>query len=106
MRSGDRIRRRLDEEIRRYDKLIVVLSESCLASQWVEQEIESALAHERDKGAAIVIPIRIDDVVLGANSGWPALIRNTRHIGDFTGWASRTDYQAALERLLRDLAKN
>jgi hypothetical protein len=38
-----------------------------------------------------------------AEGGWPALIRNTRHIGDFTYWRDYTAYQEAFARLLRDL---
>ncbi len=34
--------------------------------------------------------------------GWPALIRNTRNIGNFTRWKQHDAYQKALERLLRD----
>ena len=35
--------------------------------------------------------------------GWPALIRNTRNIGDFRKWKQHDPYQKAFERLLRDL---
>ena len=35
--------------------------------------------------------------------GWPALIRNTRNIGDFTRWKHHDEYQKAFARLLRDL---
>ena len=38
-----------------------------------------------------------------AEPGWPALIRNTRHIGDFTRWKEHDAHQVAFERLLRDL---
>jgi len=36
-------------------------------------------------------------------TGWPALIRRTRHIGDFRGWETHGTYQHALARLLQDL---
>jgi len=36
-------------------------------------------------------------------TGWPALIRNTRNIGDFRRWKTHDAYQQALARLLRDL---
>jgi hypothetical protein len=35
--------------------------------------------------------------------GWPALIRNTRNIGDFQRWKTYDVYQKAFDRLLRDL---
>ena len=42
MKIGDRIRPRIDETIRLYDKLLLVLSKTSVASQWVEQEVETA----------------------------------------------------------------
>jgi hypothetical protein len=103
MKIGDRLRPRIDETIRVYDKLLLVLSKSSTASQWVEQEVETALARERQQGATILFPVRIDNTVMALETGWPALIRNTRHIGDFRRWKTHDVYQKALDRLLRDL---
>ena len=54
--------------------------------QWVEQEVETALARERQQGTTVLFPVRIDDTVMTLETGWPALIRNTRNIGDFRRW--------------------
>jgi hypothetical protein len=43
LKIGDRIRDRIDESIRLRDKLLLILSESSIASEWVEHEVESAL---------------------------------------------------------------
>jgi uncharacterized protein YjbI with pentapeptide repeats len=103
LKIGDKIRPRIDETIRLHDKLLLVLSEYSVISQWVEQEVETALAKEREQGRMVLFPIRLDDTVMKINSGWPALIKNTRNIGDFTGWKSYREYRNAFERLLRDL---
>jgi hypothetical protein len=103
MKIGDRIRPRIDETIRVYDKLLLVLSKTSVASQWVEQEVETALARERQQGTTILFPIRLDNTVMTLETGWPALIRNTRNIGDFRRWKTHDVYQKALDRLLRDL---
>ena len=50
MKIGDRLRPRIDETIRVYDKLLLVLSKTSVASQWVEQEMETALAREHQHG--------------------------------------------------------
>ncbi len=70
---------------------------------WVEQEVETALERERRHGQIVLLPIRLDDTVLEIETGWPALIRNTRHIGDFTRWKEHDAYRQSFERLMRDL---
>ncbi len=103
LKVGDKIRPRIDESIRLYDKLLLVLSAHSVASQWVEQEVETALAEERKENRTVLLPIRLDNAVMEMEGGWPALIRNTRNIGDFTCWKEHDAYQKGLERLLRDL---
>jgi len=81
-----------------------VLSRSSVASQWVEQEVESALARERKENKVVFVPILLDKTVMGIDEGWPALIRNTRNIGDFSNRKRSDAYHKALDRLLRDLS--
>lgn len=101
---GARIRPTIDESIRVHEKLLLVLSEASVASQWVEQEVETALAREREQeGRTVLFPIRIDGAVMESKAGWPALLKNTRNVGDFTRWKDHDSYQKVFERLLRDL---
>jgi len=103
MKIGDRLRPRIDETIRLYDKLLLILSKTSVESHWVEQEVETALARERLQGTTVLFPVRIDDTVMAQQTGWPALIHRTRHVGDFRDWESYGAYQKAFDRLLRDL---
>jgi uncharacterized protein YjbI with pentapeptide repeats len=103
MKIGDRIRPRIDESIRIHDKLLLVLSEYSVASQWVEHEVEHALDLERERAAPVLFPIRLDDAVMESKVGWAGNTRRTRHIGDFSRWKDHDAYQEAFERLLRDL---
>lgn len=103
LKIGYKLRPSIDESIRLYDKLLLVLSEHSLTSQWVEQEVETALEKERREQRAALFPICVDGAIIAIEGGWPALIRNTRHIGDFTHWKHQDAYQRAFERLLRDL---
>ena len=105
MKIGDKIRPRIDEVIRVHDKLLLVLSENSVNSEWVEKEVETAFGNERERKETVLFPIRLDDSVMEIKNGWPADIRRTRHIGDFTNWKDRDSYQAAIKRLLRDLGK-
>jgi uncharacterized protein YjbI with pentapeptide repeats len=93
----------IDASIRKHDKLLLVLSRQSIASDWVEQEVETALARERDEKRLVLFPIRLDDAVSETDRTWAANLRRTRHIGDFSNWKERDAYQAAFARLLQDL---
>jgi len=103
MKIGDRLRPRIDETIRLYDKLLLVLSKTSVASTWVEQEVETAIEQESKRGTTVLFPVRIDNTVMTLETGWPALVRRTRHIGDFRRWKTHGVYQKAFDRLLGDL---
>jgi hypothetical protein len=104
MKIGDKIRPRIDESIRLYDKLLLVLSEHSICSQWVEHEVEMALAKERTKKQTVLFPVRLDKAIIEMNqNGWPSEVRHTRHIGDFERWKDHDSYQKSFQRLLRDL---
>ena len=49
-----------------------------VSSQWVEQEVETALAKERQEKRTVLFPIRLDETIMQLAGGWPALIRNKR----------------------------
>lgn len=106
LKIGEKIRPTIDESIIRHDRLLLMLSEHSVASQWVEQEVETALAREREEKRTILFPIRLDNALTKVTSGWPALIQNTRHIGNFEHWKNYEEYQKAFSRLLRDLKHN
>ncbi|NER84179.1 MAG: toll/interleukin-1 receptor domain-containing protein, partial [Leptolyngbya sp. SIO1D8] len=100
---GAKIRVGIDEAIRRYDKLLLILSEHSVNSQWVEQEVETALEKERERNQLVLFPIRVDEAVMTSGDGWTRLIKNTRNIGNFNHWQDYQSYQKGLERLVRDL---
>lgn len=103
MKIGDKIRPRIDESIRVHEKLLLILSEHSLASDWVEHEVEAALEQERQRKETVLFPIRVDEAVMRSEIGWAAHIKRTRHIGDFQKWEGHESYQQAFQRLLKDL---
>jgi DNA-binding response OmpR family regulator len=103
LKIGDRLRLALDQAIRIHDKLMVLLSESSVGSQWVEKEVETAFERERLENRVVLFPIRLDDTVMNTDQPWAADIRRTRHIGDFRDWQNHDSYKKAFQRLLRDL---
>jgi hypothetical protein len=103
MDIGDKIRPRIEESICPYDKLLLVLSEHSIASNWVAYEVERALNKEPQGKPNILFPMRLDDAVMKSKASWADDIKSTRHIGDFTNWKNPDDYQKAFDRLLRAL---
>jgi hypothetical protein len=103
MKIGAKILDTLDEAIRLRDKVLLVLSEASIASDWVEDEVTKAFAEERQRTMTVLFPVRVDDAVFATKEAWALKLRDNRHIGDFRAWKDHDAYQKALERVLRDL---
>lgn len=103
LKIGDKYQDRIFESIRLYDKLLLLLSEASVKSDWVQEEVNAALNKEVQKKCEVLFPVRLDEAVMQSQSSWADSIRETRHIGDFTHWKDHDAYQAAFQRLLRDL---
>jgi TIR domain len=103
LKIGEKVWYRIDESIRLYDKLLVILSQHSVDSAWVEREVMAALEKEQDYQKLVLFPITLDEQVMQSNLPWAADIRRSRHIGDFTAWKDHDTYQTAFTRLLRDL---
>lgn len=103
MKIGDPIRPTIDRQIQLRDKLLVILSENSVQSEWVGDEVEAAIEEEKESDRLVLFPIRLDDSVLNTREDWAAKIKRRRHIGDFSNWKDESAYRKAFERLLRDL---
>lgn len=100
---GAETRSAIDAEIRVQDKLLLILSEHAISSQWVKDEVEAAYEEESRRGQTVLFPIRLDDAVIDTNEAWAAKLRRQRNIGDFRQWKDHDRYQEAFQRVLRDL---
>jgi TIR domain/Pentapeptide repeats (8 copies) len=103
MRIGAKMLDTIDEAIRLRDKVLLILSEGAIASDWVEGEVTTALDEERTRKEIVLFPVRIDDAVMETSEAWARLLRGQRNIGDFTRWKEHDSYQKGFERLMRDL---
>jgi uncharacterized protein YjbI with pentapeptide repeats len=103
LKIGERIRVGIDQAIRVHEKLLLILSEHSVASDWVEQEVETAMEQERERNETVLFPLRIDESIMREKKGWAAHIKRTRNIGDFSQWEEHQAYQKGFQRLLRDL---
>ncbi|RPI06757.1 MAG: toll/interleukin-1 receptor domain-containing protein, partial [Ignavibacteriae bacterium] len=103
LKIGQKIRHGIDEAIKIHDKLLIVLSESSVKSDWVEKEVETAFEKERKENKIVLFPVRLDDTVMDTSIAWAADIRRTRNIGDFKNWKNHTNYKKTFDRLMQDL---
>jgi hypothetical protein len=102
MPIGGKILDEIDAAIRLRDKLLLVMSQHSIESDWVEDEVTAAFEEERKRGQIVLFPIRLDDSVLDTNAAWAAKLR-ARLIGDFRNWKDHSAYMKSLERVIRDL---
>jgi len=102
MPIGGKIQDEIDTAIRLRDKVLLILSEHSIKSDWVEDEVTKAFEEERKRGQIVLFPIRLDDAVMDTDEAWAAKLR-ARHIGDFTRWKEHDEYLKSFERVLRDL---
>jgi hypothetical protein len=103
LKIGDSFRTSIEDSIHVHDKLLLVLSNYSIQSDWVRTEVEAAFERERREKRTVLFPVRIDDAIGSTRQGWAADIRRTRHIGDFTNWKHHDGYTKNFQRLLRDL---
>ena len=83
----------IDQAIRLRDKLLLILSKSSIASEWVEDEVNKAYAEERSRKQIVLFPIRIDNAAMSTAEPWAVKLRDQRNIGDFRQWKKPDAYQ-------------
>lgn len=114
-RTGRSLWGEIDRAIRKYDKLVLIASESSLTSPAVNREIERAIFQEDERlkkkqsgefdgSTDVLFPVRVDDFIF---DGWEHERKvdvTKKVIADAIGWDQDNDkYQAVLARLIRDL---
>jgi uncharacterized protein YjbI with pentapeptide repeats len=99
---GDKILDALDAAIRLRDKVVLILSEHSINSDWVEDEVTAGFEEERKRGQIVLFPVRLDDAVMTTNEAWAAKLR-ARNIGDFRKWKNHDAYKQSFEHAVRDL---
>src|SRR6266511_2874797 len=111
MKAGAKIHEQIDQAIRMYDKLVLVLSEQSIQSEWVMTEIRKARKAELQDKRRKLFPIRLvdfevfqtwecHDSMTGAD-----LAEEVRQyfIPDFTDWKNHDAFEETFAKLLRDL---
>jgi len=111
IKGGQKLYDQIERAIRLHDKLLLVLSQNSIHSEWVTTEIRRARqAEQRDKRRKL-FPIRLVDwetirdwECFDADTGKDLAVEVREYfVPDFSHWKDHDSYQRAFERLLRDL---
>ncbi len=111
IRGGRKLHEEIFYAIQIHDKLLLVLSERSMESQWVITEIRRALKVEREEGRRKLFPIRLIDLeaiqkweCFDAESGKDLAVElREYHIPDFSHWKDHDSFEKEFAKLLRDL---
>src|SRR6266487_1952786 len=106
VKISEKFKQRIDESIRQYDKLLLVLSEHSVTSQWIENEVETAFKKEHQYNAQALFPIKLDEAVMQISKAWAANLRRERDTVDFVYWKERDEFFKSFKQLIRDLKAN
>ena len=111
IQAGKKIHTQLDEAIRVFDRLLLILSEASMESAWVKTEIAHARQKEINEQRQVLFPIslvsfsrirhwKLPDADTGTDSA-----REIRElfIPDFSNWKHQDQYQKAFDGVLRSL---
>jgi hypothetical protein len=111
MKAGAKLHEQIETAIRVFDKLLVVLSEASLESEWVMDELRKGFKAEQDTGKRKLFPVRLTDYE--TLERWECrdsvsgkdLAEEVRQyfIPDFSNWKDHDQFETAFARLLKDL---
>jgi hypothetical protein len=111
MQGGKKLFDQIERAIHMHDKLLLVLSETSIRSNWVETEIRKARQQELKEGQRKLFPIRLVDMSTlqgwrcpDADSGRDLAVDIREYfVPDFSRWLSEPLFEKAFLRLRKDL---
>jgi hypothetical protein len=111
IKGGVKLHEQIERAIQIHDRLLIVLSENSLQSEWVMTEIRKAREAEKRENRRKLFPIRLADFeqirkwrCFDADSGKDLAVEVREYfIPDFSNWKDHDSFEKAFERLLRDL---
>jgi hypothetical protein len=111
MKRGRELFEQIDHQIRVHDKLLLVLSEESIRSEWVLTEIRRARRAEERDGKRKLFPIRLlsmeelrDWVCIDPDTGQDLAVEIRKYfIPDFARWKDHDAFEAEFGKLLRDM---
>jgi uncharacterized protein YjbI with pentapeptide repeats len=112
IQGGRKIHEQIDEAIRTHDRLLLIVSDASMSSNWVKTEIADARAREVKEKRQMLFPIGLSPFErieswkqFDAGTGIDSASEIRQYfIPDFSNWRDHDSYARAFGRLLRDLS--
>jgi predicted RNA-binding protein with RPS1 domain len=111
IKGGKPLGEQIERAIRLYDKVLLILSEESLRSEWVITEIRKTRKIEMEENRRKLFPIRLVDynailkwecIDPESGSNMASEVRQY-FIPNFSNWKNHEDFELAVSRLLKDL---
>jgi hypothetical protein len=111
LKGGEKLHEQLYEAIKIHDRLLIVLSEHSIQSEWVMAEIRKAREVEKKEKRRKLFPIRLTDfetlrdwTCFDADTGKDLAVEVREYfIPDFSNWKDHDAFESAFARLKKDL---
>ncbi len=111
IQGGKKLHEQIDEAIKVYDKLLILLSPSSLQSEWVMTELRKARKEERKTGKRKLFPVGLVEYDIlrewecfDADGGQDLAVEVREYfIPDFSNWKDHDAFEVGFARLLCDL---
>lgn len=113
VRAGEKLTVQLTRGIEHYDKLLLVLSENSISSEWIQYEIRTALEMARSRGLNPLVPIRLTSIE--AFEKWRSIDPKTGtdlaeevrgyFIPDFSKWRDPDVFSDCVNQLVASLRR-
>lgn len=111
IKGGEKLHEQIDRAIQHFDRLLLVISENSIRSEWVITEIRNARRQEVKESKRKLFPIRLvgfetiqDWQCFDADSGKDLAVEIREYfIPDFSEWKNYDAFESAFNRLVRDL---
>jgi len=111
IKGGEKLHEQIERAIQLHDRLLIILSENSMQSEWVMTELRKARKQEIREKRRKLFPIRIVsfDAIrewecFDADSGKDLAVEIREYfIPDFSNWKDHDRFEASFDRLLKDL---
>lgn len=93
----------IEQIIRFYDKVILVLSEHSMKDDWMGKLVKAIFDEERKTKKKKLFPLRMDSAIAESSKGWASDLRRSRQVDSFEEWRDSAAFEASLKSFMENM---